>query len=238
MQDKNYVVYIHKNKADGKRYVGTTRQNPERRWQRGRGYAGTLFGNEIERQGWDAFGHEIAARGLSVSEAYKLEIELIDRYKTTDPAYGYNVSAGGKTGDNLIPMYGIDHPNHQRVRMLDPNTGEVLRIFDAQAEAARELDISRKGITKACMGVGCATYKGFLWEYADKDYKKPGNPGVGNYAHTKIQKAVKVVLEDGQALLFESVKAACEDLITPKNSAWRYLKQGYPDREGRRWCYA
>ncbi len=96
---------------------------------------------------------------------------------------GYNISEGGNTCDVLKGKSGIDHPNHQRVKMIDAKTGEVLKIFGAQSEAAQELGISRKGITKACIGVGTAKYKGYVWEYADKEYKKPGNPGIGKYEH-------------------------------------------------------
>ena len=35
---KKYTIYIHKNKINGKVYIGQTSQKPEKRWDNGRGY--------------------------------------------------------------------------------------------------------------------------------------------------------------------------------------------------------
>ena len=92
----NYYVYIHTNKTNNKKYVGLTKQNPEKRWANGKHYANsTYFKHAIEKYGWDNFTHEIVAANLSQEEASSLEIELIKEYKTTDPEYGYNLDSGG-----------------------------------------------------------------------------------------------------------------------------------------------
>ena len=36
--DKKFCVYVYTNKINGKRYVGVTSQNPEKRWNKGKGY--------------------------------------------------------------------------------------------------------------------------------------------------------------------------------------------------------
>lgn len=233
-----YFVYIHTNKTNGKKYIGITRQSPERRWQKGAGYAKTYFGNAIQKYGWDGFEHEVVASGLSKEAACKMEMDLIFQNKSNIREFGYNISEGGNTCDVLNGKRGIEHPNHQRVKMIDAKTGEVLKIFGSQSEAAQEMGINRKGITKACLGVGTATYKGYIWEYADKEYRKPGNPGIGKYEHKKIQKKVIVIDENGNKKIYDSVNEAKLKTGTPKNSAWRYLKKGYPDQLGRRWFYA
>ena len=74
----NYSVYIHTNKTNGKKYVGITKQKPERRWQKGFGYVGSVFGVAINKYGWDGFTHDIVACELSKNEACKLEISLIN----------------------------------------------------------------------------------------------------------------------------------------------------------------
>lgn len=234
----DYSVYVHTNKENGKKYIGITRQKPERRWQKGYGYEGTYFGNAVKKYGWEGFTHEVIASGLTKENACELEIALIALHKTNQREYGYNISEGGQTCDVLTGKTGIDHPNHQRVLMIDPNTHEVIRVFGAQAEAARIMGISRKGITKACLGKGTATYKGYIWEYADKDYAKPGNPGVGNYEHKKIQKAVKVIDVDGTERRYESIKQAGNDMGIRPNTIARYLSGIRHDSTGRRWFYA
>jgi hypothetical protein len=121
--------------------------------------------------------------------------------------------------------------------MIDKETGEVIRVFGSQAGAARELGINRKGITKACLGES-KSYKGYVWEYADKEYQKPKKHEIGKYEHKHQYKKVKLIHEDGSSLMFESIKAAVEYTGVGKNSAWRYLRIGYADPQGRRWCYA
>lgn len=233
----SYTVYVHTNKYNGKRYIGTTKQKVQKRWQNGYGYIGTRFGAAIQKYGWDAFKHEILVEGLDKKSAYALEIALIKQYKANDPDFGYNVSEGGASCDLFEPKYGLDHPNHQRVKVINPETGEMLYVFPSQTAAAEALGISRKGITKACMGINI-TYKGYIFEYLDKNYIKPEHHGRGNYDHASLNKAVLITFPDGTKALYESKNAACKALCVPKNSAWRYLKDGYLDKEGRRWCYA
>ena len=54
--------------------------------------------------------------------------------------------------------------------------------------------INHRGISKACRGVS-ATYKGYIWEYVDKEYQKNPSVGVGNYDHVKICKKYMYNLE-------------------------------------------
>lgn len=99
---KEYCVYVHTNKTNGKRYVGITSMRPEKRWANGRGYRNNrLFYRAILKYGWNGFEHTIVCNELSQKEAYKIEIELISSYKTSDPKFGYNLDKGGN-GSNRI----------------------------------------------------------------------------------------------------------------------------------------
>ena len=92
----NYCVYVHTNKINGKKYVGLTSQDPERRWKHGYGYKGsTYFYNAIQKYGWDSFTHEIIADNLSKKEAQDMESKLIVEYKTQNENFGYNLESGG-----------------------------------------------------------------------------------------------------------------------------------------------
>ena len=58
-----YIVYQHKNKINGKVYIGITMQDPERRWRHGEGYKSSPhFYAAIQKYGWDNF--EIFVAGI------------------------------------------------------------------------------------------------------------------------------------------------------------------------------
>lgn len=93
---KKYTVYMHRNKHNGKIYVGITTESPVRRWQNGWGYSSQpLFYNAIIKYGWDSFDHIILAENLSKNDACEMEISLIAQYKSYDRNYGYNRDLGG-----------------------------------------------------------------------------------------------------------------------------------------------
>lgn len=91
IEEKTFTVYIHKNKINGKIYVGQTSLKPTERWEKdGRGYRTQFFYNAILKYGWDNFEHIIIKTGLSREEAKELEHELIIKYKSSHKKYGYN----------------------------------------------------------------------------------------------------------------------------------------------------
>ena len=96
-----YCVYCHRNKINGKRYIGQTiyQDNPELRWKTGTGYIGCrAFYNAIQKYGWDAFDHYVIQDKLTKEEADELETLNIAFYNTTDNRYGYNLQSGGSKG--------------------------------------------------------------------------------------------------------------------------------------------
>lgn len=90
-----YTVYCHTNKINGKRYVGITKQKPEKRWCNGKGYNTQYFRRAIDKYGWEEFTHEILFTDLTENEAKEKEIELIAKWDLTNPQKGYNVTFGG-----------------------------------------------------------------------------------------------------------------------------------------------
>lgn len=95
--NKNFVVYCHINKSNGKMYIGITGRNPSKRWANGKAYThNKLFTNAILKYGWDGFYHTIIAKNLTMQEACTLENALVSRYKTYDIKNGYNLTYGGE----------------------------------------------------------------------------------------------------------------------------------------------
>lgn len=114
---KEFVVYMHTNKINGKKYIGITCQKPNQRWRNGKGYKIGSFKGAIDKYGWDNFEHIILFENLTREEACKKEIELISKYKTMDKDYGYNLCEGG----NLT--VGYHHSIKSREKMSNARKG-------------------------------------------------------------------------------------------------------------------
>ena len=91
-----FIVYVHTNKVNNKKYVGITSKKPEVRWgKEGNGYKKQKrFFNAIQKYGWDNFDHEILFEGLSLKEALKKEFEISKIFNSTLNEYGYNNAVG------------------------------------------------------------------------------------------------------------------------------------------------
>lgn len=96
--NRNYKVYVHINKTNGKKYVGITKQIPEKRWGHGCGYKynkNTYFWNAIKKYSWEGFEHIILETNLSFEEAKGKERYYISLYQTNTQEFGYNLTLGG-----------------------------------------------------------------------------------------------------------------------------------------------
>lgn len=144
-KDKCFTVYMHIS-PNGKRYIGITGREPEKRWKNGRGYKGNpYFWNAICRHGWANIKHEILYTNLTEEEAKQKEIELIAFYKSDVREFGYNIDHGGRcvgtmseetkeklsksrakyVGENH-PNYGKHHSEETKRKLREANTGKKL----------------------------------------------------------------------------------------------------------------
>lgn len=235
--NNKYSVYKHTNNINGKVYIGITKQVPERRWQNGHGYAGTFFWNAIVKYGWDNFKHEVLLTGLSKEDACRIEKELISAYNSRDREYGYNICEGGQTGDNLAgyTKSGKENRNAVMVRRIYPNTGEE-KVFDTIAQAAKEMGINHRGISKNCHGLS-KTYYGYKWEYVEKEVEKPFRHEIGKYPHVHQWKKVMAIDQDGTKMIFDSISSAAKNVGDRANNIGRYANGIRNDPKGRRWSF-
>lgn len=98
----SYIVYKHTSPV-GKIYIGITKMNPIRRWANGLGYKNcSHFFNAILKYGWDSIRHEILYTRLTQEEAEYKEKELIIKYNSNNPDFGYNIQLGGYRNNNGI----------------------------------------------------------------------------------------------------------------------------------------
>ena len=143
----NYTIYMHKNKLNGKIYIGQTSQEPKKRWDNGRGYTDcSRLYNAILKYGWDNFEHIILYQNLSQEEANILEEKLIKQYNTQNDTFGYNIKAGGanrhhseetkrKIGNaNKISLKGRKWTEHQReiISKMFAGEGNPFRRFSVR----------------------------------------------------------------------------------------------------------
>lgn len=144
-----YTVYKHTS-PDGRVYIGATRQNPERRWDKGRGYKNSpYFPAAIREFGWDAFAHEIIASGLTEKEAELLEVELIRKYRATDRRYGFNADNGGIAGAKHSSETKTKIGNANRERVWREESKQKLRAYKlahpTTKETARKIGDANRG---------------------------------------------------------------------------------------------
>lgn len=92
---KEYIVYCHILKLDGRKYIGITSQKPKKRWNYGNGYT-SYFKNAIKKYGWNNFDHQILYEHLTEEEAINKEIELIEEMQLNDRTKGFNICKGGQ----------------------------------------------------------------------------------------------------------------------------------------------
>lgn len=129
----SYTVYMHVNKANGKKYIGITCQkNLQNRWKNGAGYRQQKrFYNAIKCYGFEGFYHLVLESGLTKEQAESKEQEYIRKYKSNDLNYGYNIENGGHVNK---------YTDEQRKRMSAAHLGHT------HSEKTKEkMSIAHKG---------------------------------------------------------------------------------------------
>lgn len=140
-------MYIH-TAPNGKRYVGVTSQEKlyRRTGSSGEGYkTQQLFWRAIQKYGWNNFQHEIVAENLTELDALKLEIELIELYKSNNPKFGYNISAGGNGVRG-----GFIHPADKE--KLSKSMSKAMKGKPSKRKGKTITNIHKQRISQSLMG--------------------------------------------------------------------------------------
>ena len=172
------IVYLIKNKANGKVYVGRSTSTSDRRWKQHLRDAAKpapvgLIDKAIKKHGPESFSYRVLERVDRDEGDHALnlrEVFWIQNFRSTERKRGYNLSigGGGATGIvrgrsfRLLQQNRADSPVGQY--SLD---GKFLRSFDSIPAAARALKTDDGNIRKACTGERNAA-AGFRWKKGGK----------------------------------------------------------------------
>lgn len=194
MENEKYCVYKH-TCPNGKVYIGITRQGVKRRWGNGHNYSRQkLFNSAIKKYGWDNIKHEVLFENLNETKAKKIEKGLIQKYKSFDSTYGYNISLGGegtygyKATEETRKKLSIAHkgktPCNKGVPMSEEQKNKIKAtrqrkpILCVETNIAYEsiLEASNKTNTEYANILKCLKKKkywhtagGYHWEYINKE---------------------------------------------------------------------
>lgn len=160
------VIYKITDKANGKLYVGMTKDSIINRWNQhiSLKYSGaTLLMRAIKKRGSDNFTIEGIDTALSIEELKEKEILWIKKLNTQRPN-GYNIQPGGVGGRNEESILA----HEIAVRCIE--TGEEFRSMTA---ASIKLDLMISKIGAICKGRRDTT-GGLSFEYLDPEKRAEG----------------------------------------------------------------
>lgn len=115
---KQFTIYRHIT-PDGKSYIGCTSNTIRERWDMGYQH-NHIFSAMCRKYGWYGMQHETLATVSDESEAYKVEQEMITKYQSNNPNFGYNISMGGKA-----TYTGLKHTEETKDKIRKANAGAV-----------------------------------------------------------------------------------------------------------------
>lgn len=218
--EKKYCIYMHKNKINGKVYIGQTCQAPNDRWKNGKGYkTQEKFYEDIQNFGWDNFEHYILLENLFSGEADEYEEVLIEFYDSTNSDKGYNTYKKNYSGYHFADLWNDQISREKIISTLKKQRNtEEYRIEQSKRminiwrrEEYRQKQKQSWTEERRCQASERTKNNWQNFEYRDKiskaqsDYRKKDwqNPEY----RKKICKQVRC-LETNQ--IFDSVKTAAE----------------------------
>lgn len=158
-----YTIYLHINPTNGKKYVGKTKQDVEKRWRKGCGYwRNKEFYADIVEIGWENFIHLILYEELTEERARIVETELIYLWDSVEKGYNQSYGDGSK---------GIEHTEEWKKRNSKLHKGKVVseetrgkmrsrkvicittnKVFNSLREASRFYNIHCSHLSDCCNG--------------------------------------------------------------------------------------
>lgn len=117
---KKYYVYSFTNEINGKVYIGKT-DNIDRRFRVHKSANGDcpLFHNAIKKYGISSFKLDVVDSFDTEEQAFNAEKMLIEKLKTNNRDFGYNLTEGGDG------MSGHKHTDESKMKMSQALKGKI-----------------------------------------------------------------------------------------------------------------
>lgn len=151
MEEGNFTVYMHIC-PNGKKYIGVTCRDVNKRWINGNGYKGQFFYTAIKKYGWDNIQHIIVIENLTQKQADIMEIDLIKYWDTANKKNGYNIAKGGSNWVKYCPICQFD------------KKGRYIATYNGVRAASKNTQSNPSAITQVCKN-NKKTTNGFIWKY-------------------------------------------------------------------------
>lgn len=202
--DKQYLigtVYCFINKHNNKLYIGETvkcdynyRFNEHKNKSK---IKNTYFYKAICKYGWESFDKIILFqteilentdfnKKLLNDQVNKMEMYYINKYDTTNPEKGYNITCGGdgivgyKHSENTKVLFSKQRSRKNHWKFGKNNVGgtpilqfdldfNLIKEWVSMQEAARILNCNTNNISRCC-NCKIDTYKGFIWVKKENYY--------------------------------------------------------------------
>lgn len=225
-------VYAHKNKINGKVYIGKSDIDPAVRWGKGKGYKSCRkFYCAIKKYGWDGFTHEILLDGLTKEQASEFEKMYIAAYNSVRD--GYNIAPGGNGGNGIFGGMAIAEKKRKPICQYTID-GKFIAEYECANTAAKLLFGKKRdsGICQVCNGIGGSAH-GYVWRYKEDSFDK--------YDVNKLVKKTKVwqcTAKGEKIKLFDSIAKAELETGARHSEIVRCCKGRRKTANGFKWIYA
>ena len=244
-----HCIYCHENKINGKKYIGQAKNNPKQRWKNGEGYKSSpLFYNAIQKYGWDGFYHYVVLSGLTLEQANTQEEYFIDKFKTRDRRYGYNIRSGGE--NQLWTDEAKSNLSRNKKAAVDSNPekynrkmvyqydleGNYIGCYESADFAYKTTGIRESSIRSCCHHrENHKSAGGYRWEYYKVD-KLPSKYHRNSGGHNRI----KILQKDSKGTIlteWDSIASIVSELGISQYNILAYCDKKKVPPDGAIWDY-
>lgn len=180
--EKTYKVYKHVF-PNGKVYIGITSQPLNCRWRSGKGYKNNIYlTRAIEKYGWDNVRHFVLRGDFTRDEANAKEKELIQKYNSNNPSFGYNITSGGD--GQLGHSHQLSEESKKKISLMNKGRIRTPEMCAHLSQKMKGRKRSLESIAKSAAGhIGLKHTEDTRKKMSESAKKAQQGEGNGFYGH-------------------------------------------------------